>query len=497
MIPLVFCKDYNQLYADTLAYPNALHFQGDLWNLSWLQRLFARLTHGNQPTLSSAGLPIQEQRQTDLISTFRLQVQATGIELIHRDAAGFQAGQAYLMQYLLQWASAGSLPACEMAGTPRFGYRGVHLDVVRHFFAAAPIQRWFDLFALFQLNHFHWHLTDDDGWRVPSKAYPQLAQIAAWRGPDEALPPQMGTGEQRYGGCYSAEEIKATVQRAREVGITVVPEMDVPGHCRALLKAIPALVEISDRSVYRSVQHHDDNVLNPALPATGQIIRTLIDEWCELFDGPLFHLGSNEVSTGAWRGSPAANTWAQQQQCLPADLHGVFMAELEQAVKVHGKTAMGWEEIRTDNAVSSATWILCWQGVEAGQTAAEVGHPVVMAPAQHCHLDLAVSDRPEDPGHYWAGSLDLATAWHYNPTEDLSLVAANRIQGVQACLWTQLISSPEQAEFMWFPRLLALAEVAWGSNQEGTFADFEVRAQHWMTLLAQLGVAGRDASSGW
>ncbi|PTY38042.1 hypothetical protein BGP77_16435 [Saccharospirillum sp. MSK14-1] len=477
--------------------PNEVNFQGERWNRAWLQRLLDRLGQSSALTQSEHGLSVVEKHQTDLITDFHLKISDHGIELDYRNDAGFQAGQAYLMQYLLQWTLAGSLPACSLSGTPRFGYRGVHLDVVRHFFAAQPIQQWLDLFALFQLNHFHWHLSDDDGWRVPSKAYPQIAETAAWRGPDEALPPQMGTGEQRYGGCYSADEIRTTVQRAAELGITVVPEMDVPGHCRALLKALPELVESDDQSVYRSVQHHDDNVINPALSATQSVIRTLIDEWCELFEGPLFHLGSDEVPEGAWLGSPAAKSWAQAQQRTPEDLHGVFMAELEQAVQAHGKTAMGWEEIRTGNAVSPATWILSWQGVEAGQAAAEAGHPVVMTPAQHCYLDLAVTDRPEDPGYYWAGTVNLAAAWHYNPTQGLSDDAAGYIQGVQACLWTEVVTTPAEAEFMWFPRLLGLAEVAWGSNQSGEYADFEARATHWMNLLAHLGVTGRDASLGW
>ncbi|WP_108123980.1 beta-N-acetylhexosaminidase [Saccharospirillum mangrovi] len=477
--------------------PAQLAFHGNRWNLTWLQRLLDRLPDAATFAFSDSGFSVREQHDTALNHAFRLNIGRDGMVLTHRDSAGFQTGQAYLMQYLLQWTLAGTLPACELAGTPRFGYRGVHLDVVRHFFDIKPIQGWLDLFALFQFNHFHWHLTDDDGWRVASNAYPQLAQTAAWRGPDEALPPQMGSGAQRYGGCYSAEQIRATVQRATELGITVVPEMDVPGHCRALLKALPELVEADDQSVYRSVQHHNDNVINPALPATQTVIRTLINEWCDLFSGPLFHLGSDEVPEGAWLGSPAAQAWAEQQGRSPHDLHGVFMAELEQAVQARGKTAMGWEEIRTGNAVSTDTWVLSWQGVSAGQKAAEAGHPVVMTPAQHCYFDLAVSDRPEDPGYYWAGTVDLATAWHYQPTDGLSDAAASNVKGVQACLWTEVVTTPSEAEFMWFPRLLATAEVAWGSHQYDDFEAFNERAVAWMNRLAHLGVHGRDAALGW
>ncbi len=161
------------------------------------------------------------------------------------------------------------------------------------------------------------------------------------------------------------------------------------------------------------------------------------------------------------------------------------------------QTAVGWEEIRSQPGVSSDTWILSWQGVEAGQAAAEAGHPVVMTPAQHCYLDLAVSMDADDPGYYWAGTVDLRQAWTYDPTEGMSQAAAARVQGVQACLWTEIVTRPDEAEFMWFPRLLAVAEVAWGHAPGDSYERFESRARHWMSLLAHLGIAGRDERQGW
>ena len=480
-----------------LGCPRALNFVGEAWNTDWLLRLWGRFDEVEVPRLDEGGLPVQEERVTELSGAFELSVRAAGVRLRHRDPAGFQAGLAYLMQYLLQWVLAGSLPACTLSGEPRFGYRGVHLDVVRHFFEADTIREWLDILALFQFNHFHWHLTDDDGWRVESQAYPRINEAANWRGHGMALPPQMGTGPTPYGGYYSSADVRKTIERARSLGIEVVPEMDVPGHARALLRALPELVEAGDRSEYRSVQHHNDNVLNPALESTHTVINTLINEWCELFPGQLFHLGSDEVPEGAWLESPAAKAWAERTGENPSDLHGVFMADLEKAVQAHGKTPAGWEEIRAGERVSPATWVFSWQGVEAGQAAAESGHPVVMTPAQHCYFDLAVTEDFEDPGYYWAGTVSLNDVWHYNPLDGLSDDARGRIQGVQACLWTEIVSTPAEAEFMWFPRLLGLAEVAWGSNQSGGYVDFEHRAGQWMSLLAHLGITGRARSMGW
>jgi len=480
-----------------LGCPGALHFVGTAWNTDWLQRLWARLDGVEPPRLDEAGLPVEEARVAELPQAFELSVRGDGVRLRHRDPAGFQAGQAYLVQYLLQWTLAGSLPACSLSGEPGFGYRGVHLDVVRHFFEAETIRGWLDNLALFQFNRFHWHLTDDDGWRVESQAYPQINETANWRGHGLALPPQMGSGQSPYGGFYTRADVRDTVERARSLGIEIVPEMDVPGHARALLKALPELVEADDRSEYRSVQHHNDNVLNPALDATHTVINTLLDEWCELFPGPLFHLGSDEVPEGAWLESPAAKAWAERTGESPANLHGVFMADLEKAVQAHGKTPAGWEEIRTGERVSPATWVFSWQGVDAGQAAAEAGHPVVMTPAHHCYFDLAVTEAADDPGYYWAGTVDLPDVWHYNPRDGLSEEAQGRIQGVQACLWTEIVTTPSEAEFMWFPRLLGLAEVAWGSNRSGGYVEFEHRAEQWMSILAHLGIQGRARSMGW
>ncbi len=496
---LAFLPQPEQLEVSTtmLGCPKALNFIGEYWNTDWLSRLWCRLESAGAPAFSPEGLAVKANASAQLATPFELSVQADGIQLTYRDNIGFHIGQAYLMQYLLQWALAGTLPACRLSGEPKYGYRGVHLDVVRHFFAADTIQAWLDILALFQFNHFHWHLTDDDGWRVESRAYPSINKVANERGHGLPLPPQMGTGPQAYGHCYRIEEIRQTVERAHSLGIEVVPEMDVPGHARALLKALPELVEPEDRSEYRSVQHHNDNVLNPALTQTHQVINTLIDEWCDLFPGPLFHLGSDEVPEGAWLKSPAALAWAEQTGQSPSELHGVFMADLEKTVQAHGKIAAGWEEIRTGNRVSPATWVFSWQGVEAGQAAAEAGHPVVMTPAQNCYFDLAVTKAADDPGYYWAGTVNLSQVWHYDPLAGLSDQAGKRIQGVQACLWTEIVTQPDEAEFMWFPRLLALAEVAWGSNQTGSYVDFERRAEHWMSLLAHLGIQGRAKSMGW
>ncbi|EAR07231.1 hypothetical N-acetyl-beta-hexosaminidase [Reinekea sp. MED297] len=404
---------------DTAECPEQFVFNGVSWNVGWLQRLLTRLSVNPSMVVSSGDEEAWQataELDSSLDEAFALTVDARGAHLSYRSVAGFHQGQAVLFQYLMQWICIKTLPACEVRDTPEYDYRGIHLDVARHFFSADDIMAWWDVLALFQYNVFHWHLTDDDGWRIDSQTYPELTQIGAWRGPEEVLPPQMGSGHLRYGGSYSPDQVTELVERLAGLGVMVVPEMDLPGHSRALLKSLPDLVEDDDHSLYRSVQHYHDNVINPAYGPTMDYLETLIKEWCALFPGELFHLGCDEVPAGAWSESPSARQASEQG-------HGTPLTQLVENVKqllaAEGKTLAGWEEI-AEGQPAPETWVYSWQGVKAGQAAAEKGHPVVMTPAQHCYLDLAVTDAIDDPGYWWAGTVDMRQVYEYQPTAGLS-----------------------------------------------------------------------------
>ena len=478
-----------ELGAGVMPFPKSFGFDSSGWSEAWLQRLLARLAKPLLTSDQSECWLFSGVQQPDMTDAFKLAISLDGAILAYKDREGFFQGQAFLFQFVLQWSVLRHLSPCTLSGTAGFAYRGVHLDVVRHFFAATKIADWLDILALYQYNHFHWHLTDDDGWRVESKAFPQLTEIGAWRGPGLPLPPQMGSGKNIYGGFYTPTDVTDVVARAAEVGITVVPEMDLPGHARALLKSIPELVESDDQSQYRSVQFHNDNVINPAYGATMEVVETLIDEWCDLFPGALFHVGCDEVPKGVWQHSPSAQAWAVTNQKQISDLQGYFLSRIERRLQANGKTMAGWEEVADGGGTSTATWVYSWQGTDAGVRAAQAGHNVVMTPAQYCYFDLAVTNAFESPGYWWAGTVDVRKAYQYKPRQHFSEQEARLIQGVQYCLWSELIESPTQAEFMWFPRLLAGAEVVWESNTNDGFDDFMKRLQVHSVLLSKLGIA--------
>ncbi|MFC3854127.1 beta-N-acetylhexosaminidase [Salinispirillum marinum] len=417
--------------------------------------------------------PVKITRAEGHLDGYQLRVMEHGAELIVMNVAGVHAGLASLVQ----WVAGLTVQPVTIQDRPRFDYRGLHLDAVRHFIPFADVLKTVRLAALYKLNYLHWHLTDDEGWRLESTAFPELTKKTAMRGRERVMPPQMGSGAIDHGGYYSQSEVRTLVAYAAALGITVVPEMDVPGHARALLRALPELIEEADDSEYRSVQHYSDNVLNPGLSATLGVVKTLLDEIMDLFPAPYIHLGSDEVPEGVWENSPAAQEKAKALR-LPnvRSLHGWLMRELEQHVQTRGRNAAGWEEILVDEAVSTATLVYSWQGVEAGRLAAQRGHDVVMTPAQYCYLDLGASDAPDEPGYYWAGTPTLSAVYGYEPTQGWEHdVAERHLKGMQACLWTELLAETWQREYMLLPRLLAVAERAWSSMHVNDLANFKER----------------------
>lgn len=221
--------------------------------------------------------------------------------------AGSSSGFTHACATLLQLIKVGDQPAsmevvcCSIKDRPRFRYRGMMLDCARHFHSVEQVKRLINQLAHYKFNTFHWHLTDDEGWRIEIKSLPQLTDIGAWRGLDETNEPQYTHLAERYGGFYTQEDIKDVVAFASKRGITVIPEIDVPGHCRAAIKSLPhLLVEAEDTTEYRSIQHYNDNVINPALPGSYEFIDKVLEEVSALFPAPYVHIGADEVPNGVW-----------------------------------------------------------------------------------------------------------------------------------------------------------------------------------------------------
>ena len=441
------------------------------------------LTQDHDAEIHLVEAPLPQEAYQLVITTEEIRIRAAG-------EAGWRHGLVTLAQWALQHGE--SLPCLEVEDAPRFGFRGIFLDCARHFHSIATLKRLLKQMSLYKFNRFHWHLTDDEGWRLEIKAFPRLTEVAAWRGHGLAVGPQLSGGPEPYGGYYTQSEVRELVAYAAGLGITIIPEIDIPGHCHAAIKALPELLrEEADSSRYLSVQYFDDNVLNPALPGTYRFLEAVIDEVCALFPGTQVHMGGDEVPTGVWTDSPACQQlMAEQGYTDCRELQGHLLRHCQQYLAARGKQMLGWEEILHGDKVSRDATIFAWTSFQAGLDAATAGYPVVMAPAQSLYLDLAWSPDVHEPGLYWAGTLNLEQVYRCDPAP-VDFHANDNILGVLSPLWSELITSRDRLDYMLFPRMLATAEVAWSDPARKAWDHFAARLPGQLQILDQLQVRYR------
>ncbi|HAS6195877.1 TPA: family 20 glycosylhydrolase [Vibrio vulnificus] len=465
--------------------------------VTWLMDEMARL-HQFKLATSEVGEIIYRSNPTLDEGAYQLKI---GQEQVHVEAgssSGFVHATASLLQ-LLDYNSLtqeAQLACCSISDSPRFRYRGMMLDCSRHFHSVEQVKRLINLLAHYKFNTFHWHLTDDEGWRVEIKAFPALTEVGAWRGVDEAIEPQYTHISQRYGGFYSQEEIKEVVAYAAQRSIMVIPEIDVPGHCRAAIKSLPEmLVEAEDDTVYRSIQNYSDNVLNPGLSTTYQFLDGVLEEIAQLFPAPYVHIGADEVPHGVWSNSPSCQALMKQHGYQDyKELQGHLLRHAEQKLRSLGKRMLGWEEAQHGDKVSKDTVIYSWLSEEAAVNCARQGFDVVLQPAQTTYLDMTQDYAPEEPGVDWANPLPLEKAYNYEPLANIPAddPIHKRIWGIQTALWCEIINNPERMDYMVFPRIIALAEACWTQKEHRDWNDFLSRLKGHLPLLDKQGIKYRQ-----
>lgn len=415
--------------------------------------------------------------------------------------SGSRSGFTHAVASLIQLISTSSeqtlyLQSCKISDSPRFKYRGMMLDCARHFHSVDEVKRLINQLAHYKFNTFHWHLTDDEGWRIEIKRFPELTDVGAWRGLEHALEPQYTHLSESYGGYYTQEEIKDVIEFAEKRDITVIPEIDIPGHCRAAIKSLPhLLVEDEDTTSFKSIQHYTDNVLNPALPGTYEFLDAVLSEVAELFPSKLIHMGADEVPNGVWAESPAAQALMNEQGYSDSkELQGHLFRYAENKLKALGKRMVGWEEAQHGNKVSKETIIYSWLSEEAAVNCALQGFDVVLQPGQYTYLDMAQDYSPEEPGVDWASVIPLEQAYNYEPLSDVpeNDKIRKRIRGIQCALWCEIITNQERMDYMIYPRISALAEACWTDKDNRDWLNYLSRLKGHLSLLDRFGIQYRN-----
>ena len=437
---------------------------------------------------------------------YSLQVNPNAIILKANSVAGIFYGLQTLDQLLnFNAVSKGNIAisACTISDYPRFGWRGLMLDVSRHFFSTSDVKKYIDWMSKYKFNVLHWHLSDDNGWRIEIKSLPKLTKIGAWRverfgafGNREA--PSEGEATP-YGGFYTQEEIKDILQYAAERQITIVPEIDIPGHSMALLAAYPELSTLKEPKMVNPGSNFADwhgdgtftmkieNSLNPSDEKVYAILDTIFGEVAALFPGQYIHIGGDECYHGFWEKDPGCVALMQKESLKDAkELQSYFIKKVVNIITSKGKKAIGWDEILYGGLADGAA-IMSWRGTKGGIEASKAGHEVVMSPNSFAYLDYTQGDPSVEVPVY--AKLSLKKAYEFEPAPEG--VDSKYILGGQGNLWTEKIPTIEHAFYMTYPRALAIIESVWSPSEKKEWNNFSTRLE---THFNRFETAGKPIS---
>ncbi|HXR22041.1 MAG TPA: beta-N-acetylhexosaminidase [Acidimicrobiales bacterium] len=378
----------------------------------------------------------------------------------------------------------------EISDAPRFGWRGIGLDLSRHFFPKDFVLKLVDLASLHKLNVLHLHLTDDQGWRVQIDGYPRLTEVGAWRRESPAGHYREGRKDGiPHGGFFTKADLAEIVEYAARRFVTVLPEIDMPGHMQAAIASYPELGNTGEQLEVLTNWGISEHVLNLEENAV-RFCTDVLEEIMEVFPGRYVHIGGDECPTVEWESSPRARELCERLGLAgPQELQGWFTARMSEVISAKGRRLVGWNEIVDAGAPPGAV-ILCWEGKNAWRAAVEgarAGLKVVMAPEPWCYFDWAYSDDPREPLAI-RSAISVEQVYSLEPVpDDLEKNLAHRVIGAQCQLWSEYVATPQHAEYMYFPRACALAEVAW-SGRDRSWEDFERRLCAHLPRLGALGV---------
>jgi len=358
-------------------------------------------------------------------------------------------------------------PCVKIQDKPRFGYRGMHLDCSRHFFSVEEVKKYLDIMALYKLNRFHWHLTDDQGWRVEIKKYPRLTEIGAFRN-GTVIKKDWGSNDGvRYGGYYTQEQMKDIVAYAGKLGIVVIPEIDLPGHMMGALAGYPELGCTGGPYEVWTRWGISDQVLCPGKDGMFTFLEDVFTELMDIFPSEYIHIGGDECPKTEWEKCPACQARikalgikADERHTAEQFLQSYVTARVQKFLNDHGRKIIGWDEVLEGELAKGAT-VMSWRGTEGGIKASAMGFDVIMTPNTYCYFDYYQSEDQDKEPFGIGGFLPWDKVYSYEPLEGLNDSQRKHILGVQANLWTEYVATPEHLEYMLLPRMNALSEVQW------------------------------------
>ena len=383
-----------------------------------------------------------------------------------------------------------SIPSIIIEDEPQYKYRGMHLDVGRHMYTTTFIKKYIDALAMLKMNTFHWHLTEDQGWRIEIKKYPKLQEIAAYR--NETIighnrdQPQQFDGK-KYGGYYTQDEIKDIVEYAKKRHVTIIPEIELPGHSQAAITAYPELgctgeqIEVATKwGVFEEIYCSKDS--------TFEFLEDVLDEVIELFPSEYIHIGGDEAPKARWEKCENCQNRIKEEGLKDEhELQSYFISRIEKYLNSKGRQIIGWDEILEGGLAPNAT-VMSWRGISGAIEAAKQNHDVIMTPTSHCYFDYYQSENENEPLAI-GGFLPLKKVYTFNPIpEELTTEQAKHVLGVQGNVWTEYMPTIKSVEYMLFPRVFAMSELNWSKPNQKNYDDFALRVKYFHKRLDALNI---------
>lgn len=423
--------------------------------------------------------------------SYRLEVNENGIRVTASD----EAGEFYAMQTILQMISESEgmkrIRCCRITDYPRFPYRGLHFDVSRHFRSVEFLKKQIDAMAMFKMNRMHIHLTDAAGWRLQIDSYPELTALAAWR--PETLWKDWWYGDRKYvregtegayGGYYTKEQMRELIEYARKRHIEVIPEIEMPGHSEEVLAAYPELSCTGEPYTQGEFCVGNED--------TFRFLESVLQEVMDIFPSEYIHIGGDEANKEHWKNCPKCQKRMAAEGLESVDeLQSYLIKRISLFVESQGRKIIGWDEI-LDGGLAPGSTVMSWRGTEGGLKALAQGHDVIMTPGRYCYLDHA-QDAPFKEPESIGGYLPLDSVYVYEPVEKtMPLESLHHLKGIQGNLWTEYVPSDEHAEYMYWPRAIAIAETGWSPSERKDVGDFRRRVAKALQMLRDRGYNAFD-----
>ena len=507
--PIVYADEKNTIFDPVIPLPNLLKLDKETIPIKDLtfkiptdeKNFFDNLKNifyaSNIKFNTSSGYSIVFKRQNLKSEEYKINIKKEFISIEYSDYGGKLYSIITLIQLINFYKT--YLPICSIDDKPSLNWRGMHLDCARQFYTIDEIKRLMDYMCFFKLNRFHWHLTDNEAWRVELECYPNLTKVGAFRGYNEIIPPFYGTGFNKTGGYYSRSQILELIEYARDRNIEIMPEIDLPAHSWTLLQVMPELRDSSSNIVSEDVGNYQNNTINPAVEETHRFLKNILEELSEIFSFNIIHVGVDERPKESWEGSPKVIEYMKKNGIGSFDeLQDEYMNNIINILKKSNKLTAAWNEaaLPPHNDIGSAgsagkidksCIIFAWEHPDVGIMSAKKGFKTVLCPGHKTYFDMAHNNSTYERGICWAATIEVKDVFDWQPLRDFENEDLKNVLGIQGQLWSETITNKDFFDEMINPRLATLAEIAWCSKAKRPWAQFRSSLLHNLDYLSKLG----------